>query len=119
MTADKDSACPGHEVFDRADDFVDERFEELDLQGMSIEDKSFESCTFTRVHLAQGGLRDCRFDGCTFVGCDLSMVRLDNAALRQVAFKGCKLLGIDWSVARKIGFELSMEGCVLSYGSFL
>lgn len=108
----------------RSDDFEQAAFEELDLEELdleerSLEDKSFSHCTFTRVRLPRGSLRECRFDDCTFVACDLSMVRLDGTALRTVVFQGCRLLGIDWTAARRLSFDVRMEDCAVSYGVFV
>lgn len=103
--------------FDQTD-LDDESFEDVDLSGAELRDRSFRDCRFIRVRLAEAVLAGSTFEDCEFEDCDLTMARVADAAFRDVAFLRCKLMGIDWTDVRGFAFTVSFEECNLSHATF-
>ena len=100
------------------DAFEHETFSELDWQGRPLHDKDFYQCTFRASQFQESHWRGCKFEDCVFTGCDLTRVQLQKVALRGVRFEGSKLMGIDWTHLSP-NPELTFDGCVLRYASFV
>lgn len=98
--------------------FEHETFADLELPGLGLRQKEFFQCTFTRCQFQESQWSLCKFEDCTFQGCDLTRAKFSQAALRGVRFEGSKLMGIDWSSVSS-NPEVSFEGCVLRYASFV
>ncbi|MCA9535696.1 MAG: pentapeptide repeat-containing protein [Myxococcales bacterium] len=101
-----------------AEDFEDELFEGGSYPALDLRNKRFAQCRFEAVSMDKAQLQSVVFDECTFVRCDLSMALVGDCSFRDVRFEHTKLMGIDWTVARDLLFDVSFEGCVLSYGVF-
>jgi uncharacterized protein YjbI with pentapeptide repeats len=104
------------------DEFYEQRFEHLNIEGEELRDKSFYDCDFAHCNFAEAQLLNCKFDNCRFSDCNLSTVRVKGSAFREVKFKACKLVGIDWPSARWPSVALSglieFDACMLNGSSF-
>ena len=110
-----------HDISERlsaAEDFEDEEFIGGACSGLDLRGKHFSRCRFEAVTLDKAQLQAVVLDECAFVRCDLSMARVDDCSFRGVRFEHTKLMGVNWIVARDLLFDVSFEGCVLSYGVF-
>jgi fluoroquinolone resistance protein len=99
-------------------DFEDEVFTGGALPGIDLRRKRFARCRFEAVAMNEAQLQAVILDECVFVRCDLTMAKVGECSFRDVRFEHTKLMGVDWSVARDLLFDVSFEGCVLSYGVF-
>ncbi|MBK6809301.1 MAG: pentapeptide repeat-containing protein [Sandaracinaceae bacterium] len=99
-------------------DFEDEVFTGGALPGIDLRRKRFARCRFEAVAMNEAQLQAVILDECVFVRCDLTMAKVAECSFRDVRFEHTKLMGVDWSVARDLLFDVSFEGCVLSYGVF-
>lgn len=99
-------------------DFEDEVFTGGALPGIDLRRKRFARCRFEAVAMNEAQLQSVVLDECVFVRCDLTMAKVAECSFRDVRFEHTKLMGVDWSAARDLLFDVSFEGCVLSYGVF-
>ena len=100
-------------------DFEDEEFLGGSCSALDLRGKRFTRCRFEAVTLDKARLEGVVLDECVFVRCDLSMATLGDCSFRGAHFDHTKLMGVDWTVARDLLFDVSYEGCVLSYGVFV
>ncbi|MFP2925687.1 pentapeptide repeat-containing protein [Pyxidicoccus sp. 3LG] len=100
------------------EDFENETFTDLDLQGVSLVGKELYRCTFENCNLQESRWKESKLESCVFRGCDLTRAQLASAALRGVRFEGSKLMGIDWSDVSP-NLEVEFEDCNLRYASFV
>lgn len=98
-------------------EFVDQRFEETDFRGETIEGRTFEDCTFSRVNFNGSSFIRCRFLDCTFDQSDLSNLILLSSDLKNVKFKDCKLVGVNWTAASVL-MHTTWQNSILNYGNF-
>lgn len=105
-----------------ASEYVDRKFEQLDLAGAELRDKQFYDCEFLRCNFTESRLLNCRFDTCRFVDCNLSTAKIKGTAFQEVTFKSTKMVGIDWTTARWPSVALSgmigFDECILDGSSF-
>lgn len=100
------------------DEYLDQTFESLDAREMTIEDLSFENCTFVDGQFAGAELLRCRFMDCVFKKCDLSNTEVTASQFRDVRFEESKLVGVNWPKANSVSF-LDLENCVMNYSNFI
>jgi len=105
-------------ALEEGDDFDGVTFEDLDLGGVRLGEKSFRDCRFVKVRWAEAQLAGCTFEDCAFEDCDLTMAKVAGAAFREVAFVRSKLMGVDWTDVRGLVFAVSFEECNLSHATF-
>ncbi|MFC0268048.1 pentapeptide repeat-containing protein [Kushneria aurantia] len=109
-------------MIDSNGDYDNIAFSEEVLEGRTLENSRFDSCSFTACHFAESLFKSCRFVECCFSDCNFSMAQFDGTLLSNVDFQRCKLIGIDWTRARwpsiNIPDALSFEECVLNDSSF-
>ncbi len=72
----------------------------------------YENCAFRGCSLAGAELDGCVFSECRFEGCDLSMASLGGVSLREVHFEECKMVGLDLTRCNRMGFSISLSGCI-------
>lgn len=105
-----------------AGEYVDQKFEHLNLAGAELRDKQFYDCEFLHCNFTESRLLNCRFDNCRFVDCNLSTAKIKGSAFQEVKFASCKLVGIDWTTARWPSVALSgmiaFDECMLDGSSF-
>ncbi len=104
-------------IFTTDHDFTDQKFEEIDFRGESIEGRTFEDCTFSRVNFNGSSFIRCRFLDCTFDQSDLSNLILMSSDLKNVKFKDCKLVGVNWTAASVL-MHSTWQNSILNYGNF-
>jgi fluoroquinolone resistance protein len=117
MTSDPSSASLRQRLTSE-NDFEDEVFTSGTLPGLDLRRKRFARCRFEAVAMNEAQLQSVILDECVFVRCDLTMAKVAECSFRDVRFEQTKLMGVDWSAARDLLFDVSFEGCVLSYGVF-
>lgn len=117
MDGDRDDTTLRQRLLSESD-FEDEVFKGGALPGIDLRRKRFARCRFEAVAMNEAQLQAVILDECVFVRCDLTMAKVAECSFRDVRFEHTKLMGVDWSVARDLLFDVSFEGCVLSYGVF-
>lgn len=104
-------------IFTTDHDFADQKFEEIDFRGETIEGRTFEDCTFSRVNFNGSSFIRCRFLDCTFDQSDLSNLILMSSDLKNVKFIDCKLVGVNWTAASVL-MHSTWQNSILNYGNF-
>ena len=80
-----------------SNEFYEQSFKSLQLEGDVLEGKTFEACTFENCHLVETDFKNCQFVECEFVHCNLSNAKIRNCTFNEVVFDNCKLIGINWT----------------------
>jgi uncharacterized protein YjbI with pentapeptide repeats len=109
--------------FDSSTEHTGESFKNLALSAVTIEQKEFADCRFTRCEFHESIFRRCRFLNCVFHACDLRMIDVADSSFRDVHFEESQVIAVDWTRAawgragllNKIGFAR----CVLNYSTFV
>ena len=103
------------------DSFENDEFDDLDVEGEKIKDKSFYACTFRNSAFHKAWFINCLFEECTFISCDLSASKFPDSRLADVTFEHAKVTGINWTEVRESiqPPKLSFKDCVLNYSSFM
>lgn len=104
--------------FERAFEFDEQRYEQLDLRKVSLAGKTFTRCTFTKVALQESSWRGALVEDCAFIDCDLASARFDGARLRGVSFRKSRLMGVDWTNIGEFP-DFSFDECDLQFGVFV
>ena len=103
--------------FNKEHEYIDQRFEEIEMQASHVEDRSFDGCTFYKVNFSGTTFIRCRFLDCTFEQSELSNVNLLSSQLKNVKFKECKLVGINWTATTAL-MHTTWQNSILNYGNF-
>ena len=82
-------------------DFVDCRFEDLDLLG-----KVFGSCNFENCHFNDVSFRKCVFSNCNLKNCQIVESNLTRAEFSDSRFKNCDFLKSNLQASDFFGCEL-------------
>lgn len=102
--------------------YEDERFEHLEYQGNTIENRQFYDCTFKDCDFSEMQIISCSFRDCTFQNCTIlnNSLKFTDACNNQ--FTNCMIIGISWSdlVKGKTLFLpfYTFEQCTLKYNVF-
>ena len=92
---------------------TDKLFAKIRQDSKTLEDLTFEHCTFANVSFKESRLRGCRFVDCAFLSCYFRKTLLTGSS-----FVGCKFLGCDFPriVIQSCDFKYSrFEGCALPF----
>lgn len=102
--------------------YFEQSFKHLDLQGLVCVGTEFEECTFVDCNFSSATFENCNFINCSFARCQLSLIRLPYTRLFAVSFLECKLVGVDWTRATWSAyhkdFEISFRQSILNDSSF-
>tara|TARA_B100001248_G_scaffold262395_1_gene258068 strand:- start:2570 stop:3163 length:594 start_codon:yes stop_codon:yes gene_type:complete len=98
--------------------YLEQHFADLDSPEATLENKTFEGCTFTRCNLEKASFSKSQFIDCTFQSCNLSLIEVGNTQFTDVSFIDTKLLGVKWPDARDTLFAVHFTDCVLNYCNF-
>jgi fluoroquinolone resistance protein len=109
---------PADNLFGTDDVFVEQTFDDLVGEGLSVAGKEFQRCVFRRCKLPQSRWPETRLEDCVFEDCDLTRMAPQALACRGVIFKGSKLMGVEWSGLGALP-DLAFDGCDLRYASFV
>jgi fluoroquinolone resistance protein len=109
---------PADNLFGTDEVFVEQTFDDLMGEGLSVAGKEFQRCLFRRCKLPQSRWPEARLEDCVFEDCDLTRMAPQALACRGVIFKGSKLMGVEWSGLGALP-DLAFDGCDLRYASFV
>lgn len=105
------------------DEYVEERFDAIEISDSDVRFKLFDQCDFKKCRFNSTRFLECRFSQCEFVGCDLSLASLKGCSFSGVTFKDCKLVGINWTEAnwqsRGLLKPVAFDDCTLNYSTFI
>ena len=106
-----------------AQDYYDQIFENIHLEGGETITGEFTDCSFVKCSFEGAVLSNCRFSGCTFRECSLSLAQIPGSAFPATRFEKSKLLGIDWTQGdwAQTAFN-NLDGffdCVVSHSTFI
>lgn len=104
--------------FDSQQQFLNETFADLDLEGVNLSEKEFERCVFRHCKLPASIWVRARLEECRFEQCDLSRMVPTHAQFTDVRFDGTRLLGVQWSDLGLLP-DVGFENCDLRYASFV
>jgi fluoroquinolone resistance protein len=109
---------PADNLFGTDEVFVEQTFDDLVGEGLSVAGREFQRCLFRRCKLPQSRWPETRLEDCVFEDCDLTRMAPQALACRGVIFKGSKLMGVEWSGLGALP-DLAFDGCDLRYASFV
>ena len=102
--------------------YFEETFNKLDMQGLLCVGSEFEECVFVDCNFSEATFENCNFINCSFTRCQLSLINLSYTRLFNMSFLECKLVGVDWTRATwsdyHRDFEISFRQCILNDSSF-
>lgn len=107
--------------FDEKAEYLNQKFQNLDLSKEVIASKDFQACTFTKCKFVDTQFKECRFVDCVFLRCDLSLAVIAGCAFHNVSFEHSKAMGVNWSDAKWLpGFSLiRFLDCGINYSVFM
>lgn len=98
-------------------EYYDEVFKDLDLQGEILISKEFDNCIFENCIFNETSLKYCKFTQCTFENCDLSLLKIEASIFNEVSLRNSKAIGIDWSLCEQ-AFNMNFYNSNINISSF-
>lgn len=104
--------------------FTDQTFRRLKLQGSEVTLKEFFGCQFVECDFTEVTFRRCRFVQCVFSGCNLTLVHVPGCGFRETTFRKSKAVGINWTEATwgpKLGIlnSIAFEDSEINHSTFI
>lgn len=84
-------------IFDKKNEFYKIEFKDLNLSGIRIDHKEFDTCKFIRCNFSASQFEHCKFLESEFIGCNLNLIKLKYSRFSDVVFDDCKATGINWT----------------------
>ncbi len=104
------------------DEFYDCNFTDLCVDGMELNNKLFEQCTFIHSSFVETKLFSCKFIDCEFKSCNLSSIQVKNSSFSETVFDESKMIGINWTLAKwpliKLSSPIKIYKSNISHSSF-
>src|SRR5690606_23199766 len=98
--------------------FEDQKFDFTTLKDISIlKGSEFVECKFEGLDLTQACLNSSKIMECSFERCNLSSVTVLGSTFRDVNFKDSKISGVNFSSCNSLN-ALSFENCILDFSVF-
>jgi fluoroquinolone resistance protein len=79
------------------ENYFQQTFIKLSLEGEVIKTKTFEECIFEDCRFLDCSFEKSRFLNCCFNGCVISVVNVLGCRFVRPIFLKCKVMGIDWT----------------------
>ena len=93
-------------------------FKNVSFAEQRLENRRYESCTFTGCNFSGVFFRACDFEDTVFDGCNLALAVPEETGFHRVRFVGSKLTGVDFGRSRDLLFSPAFERCDLDYALF-
>lgn len=104
-------------------EYADHTFKHINYSGKQVDQRIFDSCSFTACAFTETALTNCAFRACTFQDCDLRLAKLTGSTFIDTRFEQSKLTGINWTITNwaKGGLftPVHFADCDISYGGFV
>lgn len=105
------------------DEYSDQVFNQLLLQGKQIFSCKFFDCQFRDCSFTESVFRKCKFVNSSFINCDASLIQVQESAFSFVSFKDAKVLGVNWAQADwsapGLGLPIGFIRSRISYSTFI
>jgi len=98
--------------------FDSEVFEGKNYSNHPLPTGIYEDCRFINCRFSESTLAGISFVSCTFEGCDLSSAKLNGTVLQEIRFINCKLVGLHFEDCKNLLFAVSFLSCNMDLVSF-
>jgi uncharacterized protein YjbI with pentapeptide repeats len=107
----------------KANQYVSQRFTDLQLTQQKIKQKEFDNCLFKGCNFSETEFSQCKFNECHFINCNLSLIKVDKCMFFDTLFEESKVIGINWTRATwpslKLTCPIRFIKCIINDASFM